>query len=74
MRRFVLSRHMRLPPGHGSGDEIQPDWLPDGRLIFTERVGNEYHLRWLDPADPGEVYDIPLPGDDPRYPAPAAVR
>lgn len=56
----------------GSANEIQPDWLADGRLVFTELSGNRSRLRWLDPAHPGEVHDIPLPGENPRNPA--AVR
>lgn len=54
----------------GDANEIQPDWLPDGRLVFAELSGNQSRLRWLDPAKPDEIHDIPLPGDNPRRPAP----
>lgn len=47
--------------------EIQPDWLPDGRLVFAVVDGNQSRLRWMDPANPAEIHEIPLPGN-PRNP------
>ena len=50
------------------GHEIQPGWLPDGRLVFTALAGNQSGLRWLDPAHPKEVHVISLSGENPRNP------
>jgi len=47
----------------------QPAWLPDGRIVFTSWSGNETRLRWLDPSEPGKVYDIPLEDGSPQNPA-----
>lgn len=46
----------------------QPAWLPDGRIVFTSWSGYQSRLRWLDPADPQRVFDIPVDGDSPQNP------
>ncbi|HWV55869.1 MAG TPA: hypothetical protein VNZ57_00230 [Longimicrobiales bacterium] len=51
-----------------AGTDGQPAWLPDGRIVFTSWFGNTTRLRWLDPADPQRVFDVPLDGD-PQNPA-----
>lgn len=49
-----------------TGDDGEPAWLPDGRLVFTAFGSGSPVLRWLDPADPDTVHDIPTPGDGAR--------
>jgi len=49
--------------------EVQPNWLPDDRLLFTVVSGHQTSLRWLDPANPAEIHNIPLTGGNPGNPA-----
>jgi Tol biopolymer transport system component len=52
--------------------DAQPAWLPDGKLIFTAWVNGIPRLRWLDPAAPGQVTDVPVGAPDPAQ-HPAAI-
>jgi Tol biopolymer transport system component len=52
-----------------TGGDGEPAWLPDGRLLFTAFTGTTTTLRWLDPADPATVVDIPIGPGNPRRPA-----
>jgi hypothetical protein len=47
----------------------QPAWLPDGRLVFTTWEGPTAGLRWLDPAEPQTVHEIPTGAGLPGNPA-----
>jgi Tol biopolymer transport system component len=51
------------------GNDGEPAWLPDGRLVYTAFAGATTTLRWLDPADPATVVDIPIGPGNPRRPA-----
>jgi len=45
------------------GDDGEPAWLPDGRIVYTAFGGAAPRLRWLDPARPDTAFDIPTSGD-----------
>lgn len=47
----------------------QPAWTADGRIVLVVRRGTSATLAWLDPAVPGVLHDVPLPGRDPGHPA-----
>ena len=54
-----------------SGNVGQPAWLPDGRLVFTQYIGNsKFALRWLDPADTAHVHQIPTGAGSVEHPSP----
>lgn len=59
---------VRLTERNGSDGE--PAWLSDGRLVYTAFSGPTTTLRWLDPADPATVVDIPIGPGNPRRPVP----
>lgn len=40
--------------------DARPAWLADGRIVYVARVGGATRLRWLDPEEPGVVYEIPV--------------
>jgi len=44
--------------------DAQPTWLPDGRIVYVASVGGTPVLRWLDPEEPAQVYDIPTGGGE----------
>ena len=51
------------------GSDGQPAWLPDGRIVYTAWTDGEPALRWLDPADPELVQEIPIEtGERPQNP------
>ncbi|MDH3495214.1 MAG: hypothetical protein OER21_00415 [Gemmatimonadota bacterium] len=52
-----------------TGDDGEPAWLPDGRIVYTVFGSGAPALRWLDPADPSAVFDIPTSGGEARRPA-----
>jgi hypothetical protein len=53
-----------------AGDEGEPTWTPDGRLVYVEfGPGEETRLVWLDLAAPAAVHPIPVLGGSPRNPA-----
>jgi dipeptidyl aminopeptidase/acylaminoacyl peptidase len=54
---------------HRAEPDAQPTWLPDGRLVYTAWVDGSARLRWLDPAQPSEVYEIPTGAGTPMNPA-----
>jgi hypothetical protein len=62
----------RLTPQPGNDGE--PAWLPDGRVVYTSFANPSASvLRWVDPAHPTVVHQIPTPaGASPERPA--AVR
>lgn len=48
----------RLTDGaHADG---QPAWLLDGRIVYAAFVDGTPRLRWIDPADPGAVHEVPV--------------
>lgn len=48
----------------------QPDFLVDGRIVFTRYTGSESSINWFDPAGPGgSVQTIPLALSRPQHPA-----
>jgi Tol biopolymer transport system component len=51
------------------GDDGEPAWLPDGRIVYTAFGNGAPSLRWLDPANPAAVFEIPTSGDEARRPA-----
>ncbi|HEX6367424.1 MAG TPA: hypothetical protein VF006_00745 [Longimicrobium sp.] len=52
------------------GTEAEPTWTKDGRLVYTEFLGNDQtRLVWIDPAAPQTVNPIPVQGGFPRRPA-----
>lgn len=53
------------PTGSGS----QPAWTPDGRLVFVATDAAGGRLRWLEPAAPAVVHEIPTGGGSARGPA-----
>lgn len=48
------------------GSDGEPAWLPDGRIVYTAWVDDTPTLRWLDPASPGETFEIPIGTGSPR--------
>jgi TolB protein len=46
-----------------AGDDGEPGWLPDGRIVYTAFGGGAPRLRWLDPARPDSAVDIPTSGE-----------
>ncbi len=52
------------------GTDAQPAWLADGRLVFTAWVEGAPRLRWLDPAAPVAVFEVPTGPGAPANPAP----
>lgn len=54
-----------------AGDDSQPAFLLDGRLMWTARIATGTELRWMEPDDPPDTGVIPLPADaEPQNPAP----
>lgn len=51
------------------GSDAQPAWTADGRIVFVAVVNGEARLRWLDPADPAQVFDIDTGTGPARNPA-----
>ena len=49
-------RRLTSPPGNNA----QPAWLPDGKLMFTAWVNGTPRLRWLDPVAPDQATDVPV--------------
>lgn len=37
-----------------------PAWLADGRIVYRAWVDGVPRLRWLDPANPSEIHEIPI--------------
>jgi Tol biopolymer transport system component len=50
------------------GSNGRPAWTADGRIIFVRWVDGKPELRWLDPATPAIVHEIPV-GDRADHPA-----
>ncbi len=48
------------------GADGEPAWLPDGRIVYTSYANGSPTLRWLDPADPDSVFEIPIGPGEPR--------
>ncbi len=46
-----------------AGPDGEPAWLPDGRIVYTAFGNGSPKLRWLDPADPDAVFEIPTNAD-----------
>jgi TolB protein len=46
-----------------AGDDGEPAWLPDGRVVYTVFGAGGPRLRWLDPARPDTAFDIPTSGE-----------
>lgn len=40
--------------------DARPAWLGDGRLVYVARVEGATRLRWLHPAEPDVVYEVPV--------------
>jgi Tol biopolymer transport system component len=51
------------------GDDGQPAWVADGRLVYVAWISGSPRLRWLDPAAPDQVHDIDVGPGEPRHPA-----
>lgn len=51
-----------------AGTDSQPAWLSDGRLAFVAFTSGTPRLRWLDPANPAAVFDIPMPAGPAQRP------
>jgi len=49
------------------GSNGRPAWTKDGRILFVRWVSGHPTLRWLDPAAPAIVHEIPV-GDDADHP------
>jgi hypothetical protein len=63
----ATSAIQRLSPN--PANVAEPNWLPDGRIVFTTATGSTTQLRWIDPAHPDTGTVIPTPtGGDPRRP------
>jgi TolB protein len=58
-----------------AGLDAQPAWLPDGRIVFLSDTSGVTTLRWVDPAAPSQLHDIPInsPGQ-PTAARPSGVR
>lgn len=52
------------------GSNGRPFWTADGRILFVTFVSGIPSLRWLDPAEPGVVHEIPV-GDKADHPSSA---
>jgi TolB protein len=50
------------------GSNGRASWTADGRILFVNFVSGVPSLRWLDPAVPGVVHDIPV-GDHADHPS-----
>jgi hypothetical protein len=55
----------RLTTAEGSNG--RPSWTADGRILFVRWVDGKPELRWLDPAHPAVVHEIPV-GDRADHP------
>lgn len=40
------------------GSDAQPAWTADGRIVFVSVVDGVARLRWVDPANPAQLFDI----------------
>ena len=49
------------------GSNGRPSWTADGRILFVRWVDGKPQLRWLDPAIPSVVHEIPV-GDRADHP------
>jgi Tol biopolymer transport system component len=49
------------------GSNGRPSWTADGRILFVRWVDGQPQLRWLDPAAPAVVHEIPV-GDRADHP------
>lgn len=49
-----------------AGADGEPAWLPDGRIVYTAWVDGTPTLRWLDPADPSAIVEVPVGMGAPR--------
>lgn len=52
-----------------AGSDGQPGWTADGRLVYVAWDGALPSLKWLDPAAPDLVHDIPVGDGEPRHPS-----
>lgn len=50
------------------GSNGRPHWTSDGRILYVTFVSGVPSLRWLDPALPGVVHEIPV-GDHADHPS-----
>ena len=50
------------------GTNGRPAWTADGRIVYVTFVSGHPQLRWLDPASPAAIHDIPV-GTDADHPA-----
>lgn len=50
------------------GTNGRPAWTADGRIVYVAFIGGHPQLRWLDPAAPAVIHDIPV-GTDADHPA-----
>ena len=57
---------VRLTTAGGSNG--RPAWTADGRIVYVTFVAGHPNLRWLDPADPAVIHELPV-GADADHPA-----
>lgn len=50
------------------GTNGRPAWTADGRIVYVAFLSGHPTLRWLDPADPAVIHEIPV-GTDADHPA-----
>lgn len=51
------------------GSDGRPTYLPDGRIVYSAREGNQVGLYWMDPRAPGVNYPIPTGSGEAGSPA-----
>ena len=51
------------------GNDTDPAWLADGRLVFTTWVAGVPRLRTMNPASPSQIIDVGLNSGEPQHAA-----
>jgi dipeptidyl aminopeptidase/acylaminoacyl peptidase len=51
------------------GDDANPVWLPDGRIVYVATIVGGAEFRWLEPSAPAAWRRVPLPPGEPSSPA-----